>query len=422
MNCTENGLVENNCGDESGENCHHIYSQLKLKEFLNRLVDVSAPFDSLDNRSKIIVHDENISSRLGNLSPSNSHGKSNISLLQSRCVISTIASHSNNIPSLLKTNNKSIFILWPSSGQDNQVSLDLIKLSLILNSIITNQLSLILWLGLLKLILDASALWQVPTVSTDDSSDSLHELRALHDDGSGLISTVDQSDVLSDGSGSDLIVPSDHSHLDACLKALSDATRNLLSDCVSDSEKSHKSEASFFEVIDASLVGGFEVALGLIDLLVADSDCSQSIRGHLLNGLLYLVMNGGCFGENLICLKVDDLVAQLKNELRGSFEKHIGLAVYLYHSAHSFSVRGEGGFKDFGSSLSVSQDIDAAFCQVFEQSQLGGVALLFRWVFGRVQDDGVKEDLLGLLLENVLINPQYLINGVVKNDMLLSVP
>ena len=116
------------------------------------------------------------------------------------------------------------------------------------------------------------------------------------------------------------------------------------------------------------------------------------------------------------------MVAELQNELRGSFEEHISLAVYLHHSAHSFPVRGEGGFEDFGSSLSVSQNINAAFGQVFEQGELGGVTLLFRGVFGRVKDDGVKEDLLGFLLGNVLIDSQYLINGVIKNDMLFSVP
>lgn len=110
-------LCFKNCSsNKSTKNCNKIDSQLELNEFSDRIIDVSSPEHSFDNRWEVIINKSYSSSLSSNLSSSNSHSESNISFFKCRSIISSITSNSNNITSLSKSSNKSIFILRSRSS------------------------------------------------------------------------------------------------------------------------------------------------------------------------------------------------------------------------------------------------------------------------------------------------------------------
>lgn len=80
LHSRENWLINNHCSNKSSNNRYNTNNELKLKKFLYRQSDVSAPFDCLNNRCKIVVHNENVSGLFCNLSSGNSHSKSHIGL------------------------------------------------------------------------------------------------------------------------------------------------------------------------------------------------------------------------------------------------------------------------------------------------------------------------------------------------------
>jgi hypothetical protein len=132
---------------------------------------------------------------------------------------------------------------------------------LVLDGVISDLFVLVFRLLLFVLIFDTSAFGKVSAVGTDNSSDSLHEFWSLHDQSSCFVLTVNKTNVLGNGSGSDFVVSCDHSNLDSCFIALSDTGWYLFSNGVSDSKESDENEAVLFEIVNSSLVGGFEVAL-----------------------------------------------------------------------------------------------------------------------------------------------------------------
>ncbi len=101
LNSRKNGFVKNNGSNESGNDSNNINSQLEHNEFSNGIVDISAPFNSLNNGSKIIVHDQNGGGLFGNFSSRYVHGQANTCFTEGRSVICAVASDRNNIVTFL---------------------------------------------------------------------------------------------------------------------------------------------------------------------------------------------------------------------------------------------------------------------------------------------------------------------------------
>lgn len=100
LNSRKNGFVENNGSNESGNDSNNIDSQLEHNEFPNGIVNISSPLDSLDNGSKIIVHDQNGGGLFGNFSSRYVHGQANTCFTEGRSVICAITSDRNDIVTL----------------------------------------------------------------------------------------------------------------------------------------------------------------------------------------------------------------------------------------------------------------------------------------------------------------------------------
>jgi len=97
--------------NEDGEHSDNINSQLELQEFSNVVKDVSSELDGSHNRSEVVIHKNNVASFLRNLSSSDTHGKSDISLLKSWSIVSSITSYCNDLSEFLKSSNQNVFVL-----------------------------------------------------------------------------------------------------------------------------------------------------------------------------------------------------------------------------------------------------------------------------------------------------------------------
>lgn len=80
LNRFNNLLRDKSSANKSQNNRANINSELKLQEFFNRIINISPPQNSLHNRIKIIIQQNNRCSFSRNLSTSNSHREPNISL------------------------------------------------------------------------------------------------------------------------------------------------------------------------------------------------------------------------------------------------------------------------------------------------------------------------------------------------------
>jgi len=90
------GVPHDNGSDEGYNQSDHIDCKLELQESSDVVIDVSSPHASLDNGSKVIIIDNDISCGVSDLS-TGLHGETDVSFLQSRSIIRTITCHSNNI-------------------------------------------------------------------------------------------------------------------------------------------------------------------------------------------------------------------------------------------------------------------------------------------------------------------------------------
>jgi hypothetical protein len=97
--------VGNSGSNEDSKHSDDVNSQLELQEFSDVVKDVSSEFNSGHDRSKVIIHKNDIASLLGNLGSGDSHGESNISLLKSWSIISSITSDSDNLSHFLESSN-----------------------------------------------------------------------------------------------------------------------------------------------------------------------------------------------------------------------------------------------------------------------------------------------------------------------------
>ena len=84
-----------------------IFSAKELKYLLDRTIKKSTAFStffhSSHNGGKVIIQENHVSSLFGDIRSSNTHSYTNVSLLQSRRIIDTIASHSHNGALLVQT-------------------------------------------------------------------------------------------------------------------------------------------------------------------------------------------------------------------------------------------------------------------------------------------------------------------------------
>ncbi|KAK6697057.1 hypothetical protein SNK05_013604 [Fusarium graminearum] len=82
------------------------------------VINGSAPQQSLHNGCKIVVHEDDISRLLSHLCTGNTHGKSNISKLQSRSIIRAVTGDCYRFSKALESLYQNSLILWARSSEN----------------------------------------------------------------------------------------------------------------------------------------------------------------------------------------------------------------------------------------------------------------------------------------------------------------
>lgn len=96
---------------EDNEHSDKVDGELELQEFSNIIVDISSVLKSNNNGGEVIIEKDDIAGALGDVSTSDTHSETDISLSQSWSIVGTITSYSNNTITVLNTSDQKIFIL-----------------------------------------------------------------------------------------------------------------------------------------------------------------------------------------------------------------------------------------------------------------------------------------------------------------------
>jgi hypothetical protein len=175
---------------------------------------------------------------LGNLSTSDAHCKTNISLFKGRSIIGTITSDSNDFTKFLQASNKKILILWAGTSKDPKVLGNSLKSFKVLDTFLN-----ILSVTVARRLFFAG--------SADNAAHSLIELRAFHHTvGEVNHLFIDDTAFSCNSLGSYEIITSDHSDLDASSLALLDCKGDLRSNNILDTNNANKGVTSFLDFIE----------------------------------------------------------------------------------------------------------------------------------------------------------------------------
>merc|ERR1719188_213732 len=321
--------------------------------------DKTTLLDSSNNGGKVVIKQDHVSGLFGDVRSSDTHGNSNVSLLESRRVIDTISSDGNNGSHSLTTLDNDQLLLGRGSGEDNLsvVHQDLINL-------------------LLGHLLDLS--------SVDDASSGISGVDVLDID-SLLLGNVldsvgvsgDDSDVLCDGLGGDGMVSGDHDDLDTGGSALGDGVRDSGSWRINHGHETDESESLQGEVdilgvewvSNGVLVSGKHVVAETKDTFSESSKLHvgglESISPFLSEWEFSSINNNGG--------------ASVDNSLRSSLhDQEISVVVLVLSLVNGdLELVGgvEGDLADLLVLLSVLHDVSAGQLGTLEDSSLGGVSV-----------------------------------------------
>merc|ERR550534_3462114 len=226
--------------EEEGGDLGDVGGQSVSNGLLQVIEDQPALLNTSDNGGKVVVEQDHVSGLLGDVGAGDTHGNTDVSLLQGRRVVDTISGDGNDGAHPLATLHNNQLLLGRSSSEDNLVVVhqDLVKV-LVLHV-----------LDLASVDDGGSRLPGVDVLHTavPPGSDVLHSFLALGDDSHGS----------SDGFGSDRVVAGHHDDLDASRSALEHSIRNSSSWGIdhgheADKAKSRKREVLLIRVEGISL-------------------------------------------------------------------------------------------------------------------------------------------------------------------------
>lgn len=226
---------------------------MELQELPDGVVNVPAPEHGLDDRGEVVIQENDRGSLLGHFSSSDTHGESYIGLLKGRGIIGAIPSDSHHMSPFLKTSDQTVLVFRSASGQDIQVGVDLVEFVSIGNSVLPHLL--LLFLG--RLFISRTVTDHGLAVDTDDATHPVDELYSFHDDALG-VTWLDDVAFLGNGLGSQLVVSSHHTHLDASLATVHHTLRHFLPENILDAQNADKGESTLFDLVNTlSILGAY---------------------------------------------------------------------------------------------------------------------------------------------------------------------
>jgi len=129
LNRSERGIIEDERAREHDEQGNYVDSHLELKEFSDVVESRAAVLDCTQNRAEIVIEELDIRCIFGNVSASDTHGKTNVRTVQSRCVIGSITSHSDSTTNFDQSVDKHELIIRLRSCHHFQFPFDFFEFS-----------------------------------------------------------------------------------------------------------------------------------------------------------------------------------------------------------------------------------------------------------------------------------------------------
>lgn len=164
-----------------------------MDEFTNGVVDVAAPEYGLDDGGEVIVQEDDICGLLCHFCACDSHSEAYISFLESRSIVCTVPSHSDNFSTLPQPCNQSIFILRSRSSENSEGIFQFIEFLGILDGVNSQLFARFL----LLLAIPSAVTLGGFTILADHTTNQFDKFSALHHYAS--IARLDDTDLLSDG-------------------------------------------------------------------------------------------------------------------------------------------------------------------------------------------------------------------------------
>lgn len=106
------GVTKDCRAEEDDGHSSEIDGKLELQEFSDTVVDVTAVLEGHNNRSEVIIKKDNIRGTLGDVSTCDTHGETDIGLLQGGGVVGTITSDGDDTITGLNTSNQDTLVQW----------------------------------------------------------------------------------------------------------------------------------------------------------------------------------------------------------------------------------------------------------------------------------------------------------------------
>jgi hypothetical protein len=108
LNCSEDGLLlgRTDGGYEGDDDGGDVRRDLELKELANGVVNATTPHDSLDDRSKIVVHKDDVGSLLATSVPAMSIERPDVGSLECWAIVRTVTRHIDNLAKSAKGFNR----------------------------------------------------------------------------------------------------------------------------------------------------------------------------------------------------------------------------------------------------------------------------------------------------------------------------
>ena len=399
---SQRSVVEDQRAREDNEEGNDVDRHLELKELADVVEGRSAILHSTQDAAEVIVEKLDIGRLFGNISAGNAHGKADVTTVQGRSVICTIAGNSNSSANLNKSVNKHEFVIWLGSCQDLELALNLFELAKIANRAINSNLVV------LAVLFTLDAAINLATELLPSHADVVLFVVVK-------ISVREYACFASDSLSSFKIITGNHTHVDTGLVA----GTNSLSDTGSERVlKRHDTNHGETDLSGLLVINGSEIVVGRLKVLpaglvvvsVCEKESAVALLGELLHNVLVddAVTLVGSHGHLLAALS-DVLGALLDDDLGGALDEdthHAGLERMLDHRGRSLATGVERQLEDnliLCALLDHRLHIDFALSEVLDESNFSDVSarLLHCAILSaldersRVVDDALFDELEG---------------------------
>ena len=120
LNGSENGFLlgRGDGGDKGDNDGSDVCRNLELQELTNSIVYATTPHDGLDDRSRVVVHEDDIRSLFGGLSTGSTHRKPDVGSFECGTIIRTVTHNADNLAKGAKGFDEDLLILRGRPCQD----------------------------------------------------------------------------------------------------------------------------------------------------------------------------------------------------------------------------------------------------------------------------------------------------------------